>query len=92
MLKIIDKYSIEDTLVANPTEIGNCSACCFRNYRQACYKMYCQDQDGQTVFWTLKHGTMFDIPTLWQDYIKHHPNVAKMCNEKIIAAYYSKNK
>ncbi|MDR3126085.1 MAG: hypothetical protein LBT92_00445 [Rickettsiales bacterium] len=51
----------KDKVVRNPTGMGACSDCCFRNYRPICKKMECIDEAGSRYYWTTKDGMEIDV-------------------------------
>lgn len=79
--------SLDELLVANKTEEGNCSACCFKNWNNVCYKLVCQDKEGRTVYWTLSKGKESDIPFIWSDYTKEYIDIKSLCRSKISDLY-----
>ena len=82
-----EKLSLDELLVANKTQEGNCSACCFKDWNKACYKLICQDKEGHTVYWTLSQGGYKDIPFIWDDYMRKYRDIKSLCRSKISDLY-----
>ncbi|MDR2268975.1 MAG: hypothetical protein LBD94_02215 [Rickettsiales bacterium] len=51
-----------EKIIGHATEMGNCSACCFRNYRPICMKIICWDNDGAPLYWTTKNTMEINEP------------------------------
>lgn len=82
--------SLDELLVANKTEEGNCEACCFNNWNKACYKLTCQDKEGHTVYWTLAQGEASSIPFIWSKYVRNYVDMKSLCLSKIAEVYNTK--
>lgn len=62
---------------------GNCSACCFRNWRKFCNIMPCHDKKHNTnVSWHAVHVSENDVPTLVLHFVNNGGNAAELADKK----------
>ncbi len=94
-MSIIERWDFYDVVVANPTPLGNCSACIFRNAPGYCKKMICEHKYNgvsRRVFWTFRHGAVYDIPEPFLNAARRHIDIAAACRQKIAEVYGIKGK
>lgn len=82
-------HDLNQILVAHQTEVGNCSACCFRNYSGMCNQMLCSDEN-HNFFWTAQHCNQLDLMAAWSNFINSGGNITQLCRQKILDANRSK--
>lgn len=82
-------HDLTHILTAHQTPVGNCSACCFRNYSGMCEKMLCSDGNNN-FFWTAQHCNQLDLMLAWSNFVKSGANITQLCRQKIEIALYLK--
>ncbi|MDR1697110.1 MAG: hypothetical protein LBR41_02735 [Rickettsiales bacterium] len=87
---LLKDRSLENNIIAEVAEWngeygwgGNCSACCFRNWRKLCEVMPCQDKERHiNVSWHAVHVPENDVPTLLHYFKDNGGNVAELAQAK----------
>lgn len=88
-MKVESISDIDDLLIAHTADGKDCcEKCCFKDYKQACYRMICQDNFRNSVYWTLKGVTgATKIPFIWPDYARECRDLKGLCRSKIAEVY-----
>ena len=74
-------------LVPQRSAFVNCGECVLRHFSHLCTQMICVDGDYHHVYWTLRHGTAWDVPPIFRNAYANGVNIRAMCLKKIAQEY-----